>query len=398
MTFPDGFLWGAATAPHQIEGNNVNSDWWVREHRVPGMERSGDAADSYHRYPEDMRLLAEAGLNSYRFGIEWARVEPSPGHVSHAALAHYRRMIDTALGLGLTPVVTLHHFTNPLWFSEAGGWLAEDASERFAAYARAAATILEGVPWICTINEPNMLGLMVAMGRQAQAGQSPEWSSPTVEDVRRSVLPAPDPEVGRRLVEAHHAVRDLLRQHTDARVGWTVANNAFTATPGNEDRLREERYVREDLYLEAAREDDFVGVQSYSSQAVDEHGVVPHPPSPDNTLTGVAYRPDALGLAVRHTWETTGGVPVLVTENGIATADDTRRIAYTREALGHLSAAMAEGVDVRGYLHWSALDNFEWGHWKPTFGLIGVDRETFERSPKPSLAWLGRTARAGTPT
>ncbi|WP_241474761.1 family 1 glycosylhydrolase [Nocardiopsis xinjiangensis] len=109
------------------------------------------------------------------------------------------------------------------------------------------------------------------------------------------------------------------------------------------------------------------------------------------------YRPDALGLAVRHTWEVTGGVPVIVTENGIATADDTRRIAYTREALGHLSSAMADGIDVRGYLHWSLLDNFEWGHWKPTFGPIAVDRATFGRHPKPSLAWLGKTARAGAP-
>ncbi|WP_241474760.1 family 1 glycosylhydrolase [Nocardiopsis xinjiangensis] len=277
MNFPDGFLWGAATAPHQVECNNVNSDWWAHEQGVTGMERSGDAGDSYHRYPEDMRLVAEAGLNCYRFGIEWARIEPSPGHVSHAALANYRRMIDTAIDLGLTPVVTLHHFTSPRWFSEAEGWLAEDEMERFAAYARAAATILEDVPWICTINEPNILGLMVAMGKQTETDLSEEWASPTVEDERRSALPAPDPQVGRRLVEAHQAVRDVLKQNTDARVGWTVANNAFTATPGNEDRLREERCVREDLYLEAAREDDFIGVQSYSSQVVDENGIVPHP-------------------------------------------------------------------------------------------------------------------------
>jgi beta-glucosidase len=100
-------------------------------------------------------------------------------------------------------------------------------------------------------------------------------------------------------------------------------------------------------------------------------------------------------MAVRHTAEVTGGVPILVTENGIATADDNRRIAYTREALQHLSTAMDDGVDVRGYLHWSALDNYEWGHWEPTFGLIAVDHETFERHPKPSLGWLGDVARSG---
>ncbi|MEU6789489.1 family 1 glycosylhydrolase [Nonomuraea angiospora] len=390
---PSGFLWGAATAPHQVEGNNVNSDWWALEQQMPGMQRSGDAVDSYHRFAEDMRLLAEAGLNAYRFGIEWARVEPVPGEFSRAELAHYRRMIDTALDLGLTPVITLHHFTNPRWFS----WLADDATQRFQAYVREATSILDGVEWVCTMNEPNMLALMIGMARDAQATRrsTEEWMSPTVEGAARPVLPDPDPEIGERLAEAHHAARAILKQHTGAAVGWTVACQALTPTPGNEDKLREVRHVREDLYLEAARGDDFIGVQSYSSQAVDENGVVPHPRHPDNTMTGNAYRPDAIGIAVRHAWETTGRTPVLVTENGIATPDDTRRIAYTSEALGHLFAAMDDGVDVRGYLHWTALDNFEWGHWEPTFGLIAVDRTTFERHPKPSLAWLGGVARRG---
>src|SRR3954452_1367494 len=108
-----GFLWGAASAPHQVEGNNSSSDWWTMEGQIPGMQPSGDAVDSYHRYREDMQLLADAGLNSYRFGIEWARIEPKPGEVSRAELAHYRRMIDASLDLGLKPVITLNHFTIP---------------------------------------------------------------------------------------------------------------------------------------------------------------------------------------------------------------------------------------------------------------------------------------------
>ncbi|MFI1029981.1 glycoside hydrolase family 1 protein [Streptomyces sp. NPDC020951] len=393
-----GFLWGASTAPHQIEGNNVNSDWWAYEPHMPGMARSGDAIDSYHRYAEDMRLLADAGLNSYRFGIEWARIEPAEGHVSLAELAHYRRMIDTAVDLGLTPVVTLHHFTNPRWFTEDGGWLEDRAIDRFRSYLETATRILDGVEWVCTINEPNMLALMAMMGQAQQAPSEDEadkWMSPTVEGAARPVLPSPDPKIGRRLAEAHQAAREILKARTDAKSGWTVACQALTPTPGNEEKLREVRYVREDLYLEAARGDDFIGVQSYSSQAVDENGIVPHPLGPDSTLTGNAYRPDAIGIAVRHAWETTGHVPVLVTENGIATADDTQRIAYTGEALRHLFAAVDDGIDVRGYLHWSALDNYEWGHWEPTFGLIAVDRETFERHPKPSLGWLGDVARSG---
>ncbi|MEU1555101.1 family 1 glycosylhydrolase [Streptomyces scabiei] len=395
--FPPGFLWGASTAPHQIEGNNLNSDFWANEGRVPGMERSGDACDSYHRYREDMKLLADAGLGAYRFGIEWARIEPVPGMISRAELAHYRRMIETAFELGLTPVVTLHHFTSPLWFTQEGGWLGERAVDRFRSHAETVAPILEGVEWVVTMNEPNMLAIMVGMARAMQSAQADgEWQSPTLDNEGpRPALPTPDAAIGARLVEAHHAVREVVRERTGAKVGWTVANRAFVARPGAEEKKRELEHVWENLYLEGSRGDDFVGVQSYSSQWVGPDGIEPYPPHPDNTLVGTAYRPDALGIAVRHTAEFTGGLPILITENGIATSDDTRRIAYTGEALEHLGKAIADGVDVRGYLHWSLLDNYEWGHWAPTFGLIEVDRETFERRPKPSLAWLGETARRG---
>ena len=400
--FPPGFLWGSATAAHQTEGNNLNTDWWAREAMMPGMDSSGDACDSYHRYRQDMRLLADAGLDTYRFSIEWARIEPRAGQVSRALLAHYRRMIDTALGLGLTPVVTLLHSTIPLWLAERGGWQAKDAVERFAAYVAIAAEILDDVPYVITINEPNMMAMMAAAIEAARAGG--QWRSATMteqaeatkEQLREAVrnLPTPKAEHGQVFIRAHHAARTVLRERIpQAKIGWTIANPALTAAPEHEAKLREVRYGMEDVYLEAAAGDDFIGVQAYSSQAVDADGLVPHPPHPDNTLTGAAYRPDALGIAVRHTWAMTG-LPILVTENGIATADDTRRIAYTSEALGHLVAAMRDGVDVRGYLHWSLLDNFEWGHWEPTFGLIAVDRQTFVRTPKPSLAWLGEVARS----
>ncbi|MCL2594940.1 MAG: family 1 glycosylhydrolase [Promicromonosporaceae bacterium] len=393
----DNFLWGAATAPHQIEGNNLNSDWWARETMMPGMEPSGDACDSYHRYREDMQLLADAGCNAYRFGIEWARIEPRPGQFSNAELAHYRRMIETALELGLTPVVTLQHFTVPAWFAQQGGWMAEGAIDAWCRFVTRACDILDGVEWVVTINEPNMLAMMTMMADAMRSGAVTEWASPTVdgEAQRERIaanLPTPKPEYGHRFAEFHHAARDIVRARTLAKVGWSIANPALEAAPEHEAKLREVRYDQEDLYLEASAGDDFVGVQSYSAQRVDAGGIVPHPDHPDNTQTGAAYRPDSLGIALRHVWEVTG-LPCLVTENGIPTLDDDRRIAYTTEALRGLKAAAAEGVDVRGYLHWSLLDNFEWGHWEPKFGLIAVDRETFARTPKPSLAWLGTVAK-----
>ncbi|MHA7274835.1 family 1 glycosylhydrolase [Arthrobacter sp. TMT4-20] len=394
----NGFLWGAATAPMQVEGNNINSDWWQRESTTPGMQPSGDALDSYHRYREDMQLLADNGYNSYRFGIEWSRIEPRPGQFSRAELAHYRRMIDTALELGLKPVVTLHHFTSPAWFAAEGGWFGDAAIDRFAAYVEKACTILHGVEWVVTMNEPNMLALMGVVAEAMKSGEVAGWQSPTIEGEQPdhgsmlASMPSPRREHAQRFIDAHHAVRNIVRERTGAKVGWSIANQALTSAPGGEQKLLELRYIGEDIYLDASKGDDFVGVQSYSSQEVNADGLVPHPQLPDNTQVGTAYRPDALGLAVRHTWQHTG-LPILVTENGIATADDQQRISYTTGALKGLFAAMDDGADVHGYLHWSLLDNYEWGHWEPTFGLIAVGRETFERKPKPSLAWLGGIAR-----
>ncbi|MGC7101780.1 glycoside hydrolase family 1 protein [Amycolatopsis lurida] len=382
-TFPDGFLWGAATAAHQVEGNNLNNDWWqLEQNAAPHVQYSGDAVDSYHRYEEDMRLLANAGLTAYRFSLEWSRIEPLPGKFSRAALAHYRRMIETALRLDLTPVVSLHHFTHPRWLGAHDAWLRDDAVNLFTRYAEQAATILDGVEWVCTINEPNVLSVN-------------HWSLAEVAAGRPYPFGAlPDVRIGTALIEAHRAVAPLVRQATGAKVGWTVANQAFVPAEGGEAKHAEVQEIWEDRYLEAARDDDFIGVQSYTSQLVDKNGIVPHPEHPGNTLMGWAYRPDALTIAVRHTREIVGDVPILVTENGIATSDDKHRIAYTTAALQGLHDAIEDGADVRGYLHWSLLDNFEWGRWEPTFGLVAVDRETFERRPKPSLGRLGAVARA----
>lgn len=382
-TFPSDFLWGASTAAHQVEGNNINTDWWVREHARTAQvaEPSGDAADSYHRYREDMQLLAGLGLNAYRFSVEWARIEPEEGWVSRAELAHYRRMIDCALELGLTPVVTLHHFTNPRWFAASGGWRRSDAADVFGRYVATASSILADVPWVCTVNEPNILA-MLAGGRRGE--------------LAAATLPEPDPTVTVRLIEAHHRAREVLGGLVSARTGWTVAGQAFHAVPGWEAETQAYAYPREDVFLEAARGDDFIGVQAYLRTFIGKDGPLPVAEGVETTLTGWEYFPPALGIATRHAWEVTGHVPVLVTENGIATADDARRIDYTHDALVGLHEAMADGIDVRGYLHWSALDNYEWGSYRPTFGLISVDRETFTRSVKASGRWLGEVARTGT--
>jgi beta-glucosidase len=383
-TFPPGFLWGAATSAHQTEGNNVGCDMWATENRPdsPMPERSGDACDSLHRWPEDLDIVTELGLTAYRFSIEWARIEPARGHFSAAMLAHYRRVIAGCLERAITPVVTLHHFTCPAWFAALGGWSSAEAPQLFAVYARAVLSILDGVEWVCTINEPNMVAILHAAlrGDKAVAGLPGR-------------LPEPDAAVTTALVQAHQAAREVLADRRGLRSGWTVANLNVQATGGAAADAAEWRRLREDQFLAVAAGDDFIGVQAYTRTVIGPHGPQPPGEQARRTLTGWEFYPPALEGAVRHTASMLPGVPVLITENGIATSDDEERIEYTRDALGGLRRVLADGIDVRGYLHWSLLDNYEWGSYRPTFGLVAVDRHTFKRTVKPSGRWFGRMAR-----
>jgi beta-glucosidase len=382
--FPKDFLWGAATAAHQIEGNNVNSDWWVREHTEGSgiAEPSGDACDSYHRYREDMALLADAGLDTYRFSVEWSRIEPEPGFVSRAEIDHYRRMVEACHEFGLTPMVTLLHFTVPRWMADQGGWRHPDAVDLFARYTETALPVIsDGVEWVCTINEPNIMSMI--HGKRET-------------DLVAAALPAPDQQISDVLAKAHSRCREVLAGVPGIRSGWSVATQAFHAEPGYESQTRDYAYPREEFFLEAARGDDWVGVQAYTRTFVGPDGPLPVPDGARTTLTGWEYFPPALGIGVRNAWQVSGGVPIFVTENGVATEDDDLRVDYTEGALTGLREAMDDGVQVIGYLHWSALDNYEWGSYRPTFGLIAVDRETFVRTPKPSLKWLGAKAMSGT--
>lgn len=386
LRFPDGFLWGAATAAHQIEGNNVNSNWWADEH-APGtkiVEPSLDAADSYHRYRDDIKLLADLGLNCYRFSIEWARIEPERGYVSRAELDHYRRMVETCHEFGLEPIVTLMHFTVPRWFHRDGFWRANDAAELFERYTEAALPVVsEGVRYVCTINEPN-IAAMLAGGEDAA-------------NLVAYGLPDPDLAVADALLDAHQRSRAVLSQVSGIQSGWTVATQAFQAVdePGAEETLRAYGHKRDDWYLEAVRGDDFVGVQAYTRTMIGPEGPRPVEAGVETTLTGWEFYPPAAELGIRSAWELADQIPVMVTENGIATDDDARRIAYTQGALAGIHSAIDDGINVIGYQHWSALDNFEWASgYRPTFGLIAWDRETFARTPKPSAHWYGNIARA----
>ncbi|CAN5129257.1 family 1 glycosylhydrolase [soil metagenome] len=380
--FPPGFLWGTSLGAHQSEGNNLASDWWAIETapRSPVPEPSGDAVDSYHRWNEDLELAAGAGMHDFRFGIEWSRIEPADGRLSIANVQHYRRIVERANELGLRPLPTLHHFTLPMWFSSSGGWRRPDAVGRFLRYVDALAPVLDcGVERIETINEPNIVAVLAAGATDLSAG-----------------LPVPDRQISGVMLELHDAIRQRLKHnHPSVLTGWGVSVQDYQPDPDAESLVADYVHPRDEVFLQASRGDDWVGVQAYTRgriKNVEGQARVYLTPGAALTQTGWENYPDALGGAVRRAARVVGDVPIIVTENGIATADDDERIRFTAQALRSLRAAMDDGADVRGYLHWSLLDNYEWGSWTPTFGLIAVDRATFARSAKPSLKWLGALA------
>ena len=382
ISLPDGFVWGAATAAHQIEGGNWNNDWWAWEHhpQSPCVEPSGDACDSLTRYPEDIALAAALGLNSYRFSIEWARIEPEEGEFSIAALDHYRRVCAACHEAGLVPIVTFNHFTLPRWVAHLGGWEEPDTAARFARYCeRATAHLGDLIGWACTINEPNVVATMGYLAGVFPPGRRDPALRRAVNDI---------------LIDAHHRGAEAIRSGPGAPpVGLTLSMTDFQAVEGGESRRDRIRRNFEDVYLEAARGDDFLGVQVYTRQRVGPEGTLPAEDGVPVLQMGYEFWPDALEACMRRAWEVTDGVPQIVTENGIGTADDEQRIAYVTRALGGVSNCLDDGLDVRGYVYWSLLDNFEWARgYEPTFGLVAVDRRTFVRTPKPSAEWFGAIA------
>jgi beta-glucosidase len=383
--FPDGFVWGTATAAHQIEGGNWNNDWWDWEHTPHSgcAEPSGDACDSWNRWRDDVALCADLGFGSYRFSIEWSRIEPERGEFSTAALDHYRRLGEALLERGIEPVVTFHHFTSPRWLAAQGGWAEPSAVDSFARFCERAARALAPVMRrACTINEPNIVAL-----HGFQTGVFPPGQRD--RDARR--------RASDHFGLAHRKAVDAIRGAAPTvPVGLTLSMTDYQAVDGGETRRDQVRWAMEDVFLDMTEGDDFLGVQTYTRQRVGPDGHAGPEPGVPILAMGYELWPQSLEACLRRAWEyTDGDLPLLVTENGIGTDDDGQRIAFVRDALTGVRRCLDDGIDVCGYTYWSLLDNFEWAYgYGPRFGLVDVDRTTFERIPKPSARWLSAVARA----
>lgn len=418
-------LVGAATAAHQVEGNNTHSDFWVMEHLKHSdfVEPSGLTCDHYNRYEEDIRLLSEAGLNAYRFGIEWARIEPQEGVFDEKEIGHYREVLQCCRNYGVTPVVTLMHFSSPAWLISKGGWAKPYVVDAFARYAKKIVQELgEYLTYVCTINEANMgIQLRKVAKDMINAGKRKEGGVQVGQNTgldMKAIIPGMF-EQGRAfkcsafavnsflkprsekqelfVMQAHRAAGKAIREiKADIKIGLTLSLFDYQPLSGGEEQTAKLWYEDFGWYLPYIKGDDFLGVQNYSRKLVSAKGALPPADGVPVTQMGYEDYPASIGNVLRKVSKDFVG-ELLVTENGIATDDDARRCAFIKEAFASVLAAKADGVNVTGYLYWSLLDNFEWqAGYSKTFGLIAVDRSTQTRHPKQSLQVLGKLGKQET--
>ena len=377
--FPKNFYFGTATSSHQIEGSNKNNDWWRAEQEGKIKHKSGRACDSYNRYEEDFDLAKELGTNAHRLSIEWSRIEPEEGKFNEEEIKHYKNVIRALKARGLEPFVTLHHFTIPLWIADKGGWEHPRSPYYFARYAEYVVKNLPEVKFWITINEPFVLSAMSYM-----YGGWPPFKTGILRVLR----------VNFELYRAHKAAYKKIKNiNSDLEVGLTKNVKYFKAE--NEGLISRVFVAVFDLILNFGfldslkHEQDFIGLNYY--YPVNIKAGFSHPAKWMKQFSNMEKSdfdwdiyPKGLYKVVKHV--SNFDKPIYIFENGIADADDDQRPDFIREHLKWLRRAMHEGADVRGYFHWSLLDNFEWAEgFKMRFGLVHVDFDTLKRTPRNSF-------------
>lgn len=429
------FLWGAATSSHQIDGNNVASDWWrwEQEGNIEGGESSSLACDHWNRFPEDLRLASELGLNSYRFSIEWARLEPEEGKWERSAFEWYRELLDQCEKYKLLPMATLHHFTLPEWVASRGGFTNEHTPGWFTGYVkRVVQSFGSRIPLWCTLNEPNTL----AIGQYLGGYMPPAQYQPNHVTL-----------ASRNLLKCHVQGYDTIHGKMPQRQGpWRehplmvgIAHNMIDFVPWNRGNPIEQfltqtirrfynqtwpdavtgrkqhfgirgflPYAPQVTTARGRRTSDFIGVNYYTKiyvcfrpfrmgSTADENAF----PMSSTSAVGITFskkadpvsdvgwviHPKGLGRMLRFLGRYR--LPIYITENGIADRLDEKRADFIDSHLREVFLAQRNGIDVRGYFHWSLLDNFEWVKgFAPRFGLYEVDYLTQERRRRPSADFL----------
>jgi beta-glucosidase len=403
--FPPGFLWGTATAAHQVEGNNTNNNWWQWEQmpeNIHNGDTSGLACDWWGgRWKEDFDRAAETHQNAHRFSVEWSRIQPSPGRWNENAIDVYREMLKGLIARRMTPMVTLHHFSDPIWVTEQGGWENAKTVEDFIKFTRKVVKAFKEYAnlWV-TINEPNVY----LFGGYLHGG-----FPPGVNSLRRAY------QAGVNLMKAHagsyHAIHKL---QPNAMVG--IAHNYRSIVPGHGSSPLEAYIARQlkrnfhtfayaaadgvfkllmrgERILGASNTQDFIGVNYYSQDAFafdvrctkTFFARLYFPTGADLSGTGfIANIPDGMFEAIQ--WANNFNRPIYVTENGVEDAEDKMRPRYIIQHIHKIWRAVNFNWPIRGYFHWTLVDNFEWERgWSQCFGLWGLDSATQNRIRRKSV-------------
>lgn len=437
--FPDGFLWGAATAAHQIEGSpladGAGPSIWTRFAHTPGMTHNGDtgdvACDHYRRWKDDVALMRELGLNAYRFSVSWSRILPEgTGQVNQAGLDFYSRLVDALLENGIEPLLTLYHWDLPAALDDRGGWLNRDSAEWFADYGDVLYRALDGRvrKWV-TLNEP----WVITDGGYLHGALAPG---------HRSRYEAPI--ASHNLMRAHGKAVQAYRATGKHEIGLVVniePKHAASDSPEDAAAVRRAHAYMNEQYLDPAllgryppelkaifgdawpdwpagdlqlirQKLDFIGINYYTRSVTRaapsyplDTGVVRQPLG-TYTETGWEVYPQALTELLLWAKERYGDIPTYITENGAAFFDppvaeggrvrDPLRIDYLQKHIGAVRDAIAAGCDIRGYMVWSLLDNMEWSlGYSKRFGIVHVNYDTQQRTPKDSARWYSKLIASG---
>ncbi len=405
--FPKNFLWGAATAAYQVDGAN-NTQWaeWEQAHakrlardmpkRFPSLMQDpatakamtdpanyicGDGVQHAKHYEADFDMLGQLNLNAFRFGIEWARLEPEEGKWDEAAIAYYKTYIASLKQRGIEPILTLWHWTMPQWFTVKGGFEKRRNLQYFDRYVeKVAQEFGNQLQYVLTLNEPNVY---TAFGYL-----SGEWPPSQKNPLKAWVVYC-------NLGQVHNRAYDLLKASAPKlQVGLPVSlSNIRPHRPRNPLNVLTAHvlgWLWNWWFLQMVRDrQDFIGVNYYFTEYRDWLGRLRNPRGPCNDL-GWYMEPAGIANMLEAAWQRYRK-PLLITENGLADVADKHRQWWLAETLAALQGATGNGIPVLGYLHWSLLDNFEWAYgWWPKFGLVSVDRASMKRTIRPSAKWFAK--------
>jgi beta-glucosidase len=376
--FPDDFLWGVAYSSHQVEGNNSNNDWWEWEKKGKTKEESGWACDSWNRYPVDHKLAQDLGCNAFRLSLEWSRIEPKEGSFSDEAIGHYRKILKDLKKRGMKRCVTLCHYTLPIWFARDYGWENKKAVNLFSNYAeKVVGQLGKEIDILQTMNEPRLV-----LNRGYLLGSRPPGRKNPIAFLKAR----------KNLINAHIKSYDKIKK-IDKRilVGMTQYCNDFEFSEGNKLFLwlteKVENFYNWKFFDEIGDKQDYIGINYYHGYKISLK-----PPFISELVEykikndmGWGMWPEGIHEIAMDAWNKYKK-PIYILENGAADSEDRMRPKYIREHLKWIRRAISDGADIRGYFHWSILDNFEWDDgYGPKFGLCEVDFKTMDRKPRPSF-------------